>query len=57
VKSAGYGHTVRKTIFSAYPPTELVDDGAFQVEVEDAPYPAFRHEGALYDPGGERVRA
>ena len=57
VRSAGYGFTVRRTIFSAYLPAELADETDFVVEVAGARYPAIRHAAPLYDPAGARVRA
>ena len=56
VKSAGFGHTIGKTIFSAYLRTEFADDIDYEVEAYNVRYPAVRHEGSLYDPKGERVR-
>jgi len=58
VKSAGWGHTVGKNIFSAYLPTELAEhNDGFEVEVYNQRFSAVRHDGCLYDPKGERVRA
>ncbi|MCP9270592.1 FAD-dependent oxidoreductase [Mycolicibacterium arenosum] len=56
VRSAGYGHTVGLTTFSAPLPVELDADG-FEVEVMTRRYPARLLDGPLYDPKGERVRA
>ena len=57
VRSAGYGFTVGRTIFSAYLPAELTTETDFVVEVAGAPYRAIRHDAPLYDPSGARVRA
>jgi glycine cleavage system aminomethyltransferase T len=56
VRSAGYGHTVGRTIFSAYVPTALSHETDFVVDVATQRFPAVRHDGALYDPTGSRVR-
>jgi glycine cleavage system aminomethyltransferase T/glycine/D-amino acid oxidase-like deaminating enzyme len=61
VRSAGYGHTVGRSLLCAYLPVALlrdapVDDG-FEVEVMNRRYPVTRHERPLHDPSGERVRA
>ncbi|MGB3485744.1 MAG: FAD-dependent oxidoreductase [Mycobacterium sp.] len=58
VRSAGYGHTIATTTFSAYLPAGLDhSDGDFEVEVMNARYPAEILSGPLYDPTGERVRS
>ncbi|NJC68643.1 FAD-dependent oxidoreductase [Planosporangium thailandense] len=57
VRSAGYGHTVGRTIFSAYVPIELADETEFIVDVATERFPARRESGPLYDPKGARVRA
>lgn len=56
VRSAGYGHTVGATVFSAYLPADVTDPG-FEVEVMNVRYPATRLAEPPYDPTGERVRA
>ena len=56
VRSAGYGHTIGLTTFSAPLPVEL-EAGGFEVEVMTRRYPARLLDGPLYDPRGERVRA
>ena len=56
VRSAGYGYTVGRTIFSAYLPAALADQTDFVVEVAGERYPATRHDAPLYDPAGARVR-
>jgi 4-methylaminobutanoate oxidase (formaldehyde-forming) len=55
VRSAGYGHTIGTTTFSAYLPATVSDD-VFEVEVLNVRYPATRLTGPLYDPTGARVR-
>jgi len=57
VRSAGYGYSVGRTIFSAYVPVALSRDTQFVVDVATAQHPATRHDGPLYDPGGSRIRA
>ena len=57
VRSAGYGYTVRRTIFSAYLPAALAGETDFVVEVAGERYPATRHDAPLYDPAGTRVRS
>jgi glycine cleavage system aminomethyltransferase T len=57
VKSAGYGHTVGRTIFSAYLPIAHADEENFIVDVATRRYPALRHDQPLYDPKGVRIRA
>jgi glycine cleavage system aminomethyltransferase T len=56
VRSAGFGHTVGRTIFSAYIPVELADETEFVVDVATENFPATRHDGPLYDPSGSRIR-
>ncbi len=57
VRSAGYGYTVRRTIFSAYLPAALAGQRDFVVEVAGDRYPAVRHDAPLYDPAGARIRS
>jgi sarcosine dehydrogenase len=57
VKSAGYGHTVGRTIFSAYLPIALTHETNFIVDVATQRFPAMRHDQPLYDPRGVKVRA
>ncbi|MDF2824590.1 MAG: mlr13, partial [Mycobacterium sp.] len=59
VRSAGYGHTVDATLFSAYLPAALDTGSAatFEVEVMNVRHPATRLAGPSYDPSGERVRS
>ncbi len=56
VRSAGYGYTVGRAIFSAYLPAALAGQTDFVVEVAGERYPATRHDAPLYDPAGARVR-
>jgi glycine cleavage system aminomethyltransferase T/glycine/D-amino acid oxidase-like deaminating enzyme len=57
VRSAGFGHTVQRTIFSAYVPVELAGDTEFVVDVATERFPATRHDRPLYDPTGSRIRS
>jgi glycine cleavage system aminomethyltransferase T/glycine/D-amino acid oxidase-like deaminating enzyme len=57
VRSAGYGHSVGRFIFSAYLPSGVAKETDFEVEVANVRYPATRHDRPLYDPKGERVRS
>jgi sarcosine dehydrogenase len=73
VRSAGFGFTVGRTIFSAYLPTAVASatvpeavGGAdspdvparrFVVEVAGERFAAIRHTAPLYDPSGGRIRA
>ncbi len=56
VRSAGYGFTVKRTIFSAYLPAAIATETGFEVEVMNQRFPATRHDRPLYDPTGARVR-
>jgi glycine cleavage system aminomethyltransferase T len=56
VKSAGYGHTVGKQIFSAYLPAEVAKESEFEVEIANVRYPVRRHDAPLYDPKGASIR-
>jgi glycine cleavage system aminomethyltransferase T len=56
VRSGGFGHTVQRTIFSAYLPVELTSETDFVVDVATEKFPATRHDGPLYDPTGGRIR-
>ncbi len=70
VRSAGFGYTVGRTIFSAYLPASVASATApgradeadsparqFIVEVAGERFPAARHVEPLYDPPGHRIRA
>lgn len=56
VRSAGYGHTIGLTTFSAPLPVDI-GGSAFEVEVMNERHPATLVTGPLYDPKGARVRA
>jgi 4-methylaminobutanoate oxidase (formaldehyde-forming) len=56
VRSGGFGHTVQRTIFSAYVPIELAGETEFVVDVAAEKFAATRHDGPLYDPTGSRIR-
>jgi glycine cleavage system aminomethyltransferase T len=56
VRSAGFGHTAQRTIFSAYVPADLADESDFVVDVATEKFPATRLEAPLYDPTGSRIR-
>ncbi len=56
VRSAGFGHTVGRTIFSAYLPVDLASDNGFRCRVAGEKFPATRHDAPLYDPSGGRIR-
>ena len=57
--SANFGHTVGKPIAYGYLPVEQIDADRrdFTIEVYGEPIPATRHDGALYDPKGIRLRS
>jgi len=55
VRSAGFGHAVGTTTFSAYLPVG-VTGADFEVEVMNTRHPASKLPGPLYDPAGQRVR-
>jgi len=55
VTSAGFGHTVGKTIAYGYLPAGESKHDAYVIEVMGEPYTAMRHTGALYDKKRERV--
>jgi glycine cleavage system aminomethyltransferase T len=57
VRSAGYGCTVERTIFSAYVPIELCGDREFLVDVAGDAHPAIRPDQPLYDPEGSKIRS
>lgn len=57
VKSAGFGHTAGRHIFSAYLPAAIAGETEFEVEVANVRFPATRDAQALHDPQGLRVRA
>ncbi len=55
--SANFGHSVGKPIAYGYVPIALASQKEFVVEVYGESVPAERHEGALYDPAGTRLRS
>ncbi len=61
VRSAAFGHTVGRTVFSAYLPAEVAatvaEDTALEVEIAGRRHPATRHRAPLHDPQGLRVRS
>jgi sarcosine dehydrogenase len=57
VKSAGFGHTVGRHIFSAYLPTQIAKETQFEVEVANRRFAATRHDNCLYDPKGTKLRS
>jgi 4-methylaminobutanoate oxidase (formaldehyde-forming) len=57
VRSAGFGFTVQRTIFSAYLPAAIAQEHDFEVEVMNQRFAATRHDQPLYDPTGVRVRS
>lgn len=57
VRSAGYGHTIGVTTFSATLPADVGGDAGFEVEVMNRRYPATALTEPLYDPRGLRVRS
>jgi 4-methylaminobutanoate oxidase (formaldehyde-forming) len=57
VRSAGFGFTVRRNIFSAYLPADIAGEDDFELEVMGERFTATRHDLPLYDPKGLRVRS
>jgi glycine cleavage system aminomethyltransferase T/glycine/D-amino acid oxidase-like deaminating enzyme len=57
IRSAGFGFTVQRNIFSAYLPAEIAKETEFEVEVMNRRFPATRHDLPLYDPKGARIRS
>jgi len=55
--TANFGDTIGKPIAYGYVPVEHLDRDDWVIEVYGDPIPATRHEGALYDPKGARLRA
>lgn len=55
VRSAGFGHSINTTTFSAYVPVGSGDE--FEVEIMNQRHPATMMSGPAYDPKGLRVRA
>jgi dimethylglycine dehydrogenase len=58
VTSGGYGSRVRRSIALAYVPAARAAEGTrAEVEVFGEWVPAEISAAAIYDPGGERIRA
>ena len=57
VTSAGYGHTIGKTILMGYLPAELATETVFEIEAFCVRHPARRVDGPLYDPEGLRLKS
>ena len=57
VTSAGFGHTLQKTIAFGYVPAALAGATDFAIVAVGASYPAARGARCLYDPRHERLRA
>ena len=55
--SAGYGHTLGKSIAFGYLPIALAAETQFSIEAFGQSYPARRGPRCLYDPGMERLRS
>jgi len=55
--SAGFGHTVGKSIAYAYLAEDDFQSPSFEIEVFGERYPATRHDGPLYDPGMSRLKS
>ena len=55
--TANFGSTVGKPVVYGYLPVELAERNDFIIEVYGEPIPATRHDGALYDPAGAKLRS
>ena len=55
--TANFGDTVGKPIAYGYVPVGHLDRTDWVIEVYGEAIPATRHDGALYDPKGARLRA
>ncbi len=55
--SGNFGHTIGKPIVYAYLPIELAGKHDFEIESFGERMPARRHDGPLYDPKMERLKA
>ncbi|MGH6802103.1 MAG: glycine cleavage T C-terminal barrel domain-containing protein, partial [Methyloceanibacter sp.] len=55
--SAGYGHTLSKTIAFGYLPIELAAAVDFEIEAFGTRHKARRGPRCLYDPGMARLKA
>ncbi|HEY2161982.1 MAG TPA: FAD-dependent oxidoreductase, partial [Solirubrobacteraceae bacterium] len=56
IRSAGYGHTVRRNIALASIPASLEEGAGVTVDVFEARAPAVVQRDVLYDPTGARIR-
>lgn len=55
--SAGYGHTVGKTIVFGYLPIAIAYETAFELELFGKHHAITRVDGPLYDPANQRLKA
>ena len=55
--SANFGHSVGKPIAYGYVPSTFAARTEFLIEVYGEAIPAVRHDTALYDPAGARLRS
>jgi 4-methylaminobutanoate oxidase (formaldehyde-forming) len=55
--SAGFGHTLQKTIAFGYVPVEFANEKHFEIEAFGKRYQALRGPRCLYDPGMERLKS
>jgi 4-methylaminobutanoate oxidase (formaldehyde-forming) len=55
--SGNFGYTIGKSIAYAYLPAALARGSEFEIESFGATSPARRHDGPLYDPKNERLKA
>jgi len=55
--SGNFGHTIGKPIVYGYLPIEYLSHRDFEVEAFGRKVPATRHDGPLYDPKMERLKA
>lgn len=57
IRSAGFGFTVKRNIFSAYLPAEIAKESKFEIEIMNRRFTATRHNLPLYDSKGTRIRS
>ena len=57
VTSAGFGHTLQKTIAFGYLPAAIAGETDFEISAFGRTYAAKRGPRTLYDPKGERLKA
>ena len=55
--SANFGHTIGKPIAFGYLPVEEIAHVAYEIEAFGDAHPATWHDGPLYDPKMERLKA